>query len=59
MKKQFLADKADEAHAVKTYGKRQQQLPQHASTFAEMQGDEKDHFRKLTHILSGLKKAGR
>ena len=56
MKARLVADRADEAEAIKTYGQRQKQMPTKAPMFAEMQADERDHFRKLSSALKGLKK---
>ncbi len=56
MKAHLEADRADEAEAIKTYGRRQTQMPAKKAMFAEMQADERDHFRKLSSALKGLKK---
>jgi len=55
MKAQLKADRADEAKAVKTYGQRQKQMPAKKAMFAEMQADERDHKRRLTQALKGLR----
>lgn len=55
--KDVYDDKADEAVAVTTYGKRKKQYPEHKADYAEMQEDEKDHKRRLSKIIEGLRKA--
>jgi rubrerythrin len=57
MKAHLEADAADEQKAINTYGKRQVQHPKLASMYSEMQSDEKDHNRRLTKVLQGLKRA--
>lgn len=58
MKAQHLkADQADEAHAIRTYGKRQAQHPELKGMYSEMQDDEQDHHQKLSQALKGLKRA--
>ena len=54
-------DLADESKAIKDYGERIKQSKGHGftSTLREIQGDEKDHHRKIAAILAGLKSCER
>jgi rubrerythrin len=59
LKTHLKEDKEDEDEAIEIYGKRQRQHPDKAGMFHEMQEDEKDHKRKLSKAIGGLKKAHR
>lgn len=59
LKAHLAADKADEASAIKTYGKHKREAKGSGLTsmLSEIQDDEKDHHKKLSKALSGLRNA--
>jgi rubrerythrin len=57
MEKELKKDLKGENEAIETYGTRKKEHPKLAPMYNEMQDDEKDHKRKLSKVLSGLKSA--
>lgn len=57
LRKHLKDDKHEEQEAIEGYGERIKQHPKMSGMFSEIQGDEKDHLKKLSHALKGLKKA--
>ena len=57
LRKHLKEDKHEEQEAIKDYGQRIKQHPKMSGMFSEIRSDEKDHLKKLSHAIKGLKKA--